>query len=116
VARYSLGTVTLGGVERMEGWTLRQTAQRVSILASGESTYNEIIQQGSTPRQDATISGTITTESDADTLRAYQETLESVDFYDPTTDDTIPVRVFGLSLVRQFGTVYDYRIVLIREP
>lgn len=88
------------------------TAQLVSLLGDGSTTDDQVLQQGSSPFRQGSITATITELADYIAIRGYAETHEEVDFRDGNGTE-YTVRVLDFDAKDQTGW-WDISATLLR--
>lgn len=80
---FALEDVTLFLVDTYDGFDRPNTAQLVGLLGDGTGSGNDqVLQQGSSPYRQATLTGTLTSLADVTLVRGYYDSREELTFTD----------------------------------
>ncbi len=99
----SQGTLAIDP-RNVEGWNFGQTAVRVPLLSSGDSTQDEVLQQGDEPPLDVKFEGQFLEYEDVLIMREYYRTKEIVVVSDPIEIEDHRCYVFEFSARRAMPT------------
>jgi len=108
---FAIGTVDPLLVDNFSGFDRPQYRSLIKLLDDGTSLQNEIVQEGSAPRGQAQLTGTITSSADVATLRGYYHAATTVPFTDGNGNAT-DVIVFEFA-VQDFTDWWEFTATLI---
>jgi hypothetical protein len=109
---FTLEDVTLFLVDTYDGFDRPNTLQLVSLLGDGTRTGNDqVLQEGSSPFRQATLTGTIVSSADIALLRGYYDSREELTFVDGDGEEH-GVRILELT-ARAFTGWWSFAMQLI---